>query len=208
MPEETVQRTHTSDIAFTPTVKREQERHGSRAAYARMEQKSGWNDRVTDGLRDFLADVDSFYLGTANEEGQPYVQHRGGPPGFLRALDERTLAFADFAGNRQFITTGTLSENDRAFIFLMDYRNRRRIKVWGRARAVEGDDALMERLVDPAYPGRPERAIVFQIEAWDVNCPQHIPRRYSEADVEDFTQALRDRVAELETELESLRRAA
>ena len=190
-----------SDIAFTPSVKAEQERLGSRSSYARMEQRGGWHDRVTAELSQFLAQRDSFYLGTANSEGQPYIQHRGGPAGFLRVLDHKTLAFADFGGNKQYITAGTLHENDKAFLFLMDYRNRQRIKVWGRARVVEDDPGLLSRLTDPAYPGRPERAIVFEIEAWDSNCPQHIAPRYTEQDVETITGALRARIGELEAEL-------
>ena len=174
-----MERQYVSDIAFTPVVKTWQERHGSRKSYAKMEAGTGWHDRVTDGLREFLADMDSFYLGTANSEGQPYIQHRGGPAGVLRVLDDRTLAFADFGGNKQYVTAGTLQENDKAFIFLMDYPNRRRIKIWGRARVVEDDPELLARLADPEYPGRPERAIVFTVEAWDVNRPQLIRPRYT-----------------------------
>ena len=174
---------YTSDVAFSPAVKAWQQKMGSRAGYARMEQKGGWKQSVTPELAAFLAERDSFYLATASAEGQPYIQHRGGPNGFLKVLDERTLAFADFAGNRQFISAGNLSENDRAQIFLMDYANRQRIKIWGRARVVENDPGLLERLTDPAYKGRPERVIVFELAAWDVNCPQHITRRYTEAEV-------------------------
>src|SRR5262245_42771268 len=170
--------TPTTDVAFTESVKAIQTRKGSRAPYEKVEERGGWQDRVTPELAAFLAERDSFYLATANAQGQPYVQHRGGPRGFLRVLDERTLGFADFRGNRQYISQGNLAENDRAFLFLMDYRRRRRIKIWGRARVVEDDPALVERLSDPAYEGRPEQAIVFRIEAWDINCPQHIPKRY------------------------------
>src|SRR5262245_27012021 len=153
--------TPTTDVAFTPAVKAIQVRKGSRASYAKLEQRGGWETRVTPGLAEFLAERDSFYLATANADGQPYVQHRGGPRGFLRALDERTLAFADFRGNRQYITLGNLAENDRAFIFLMDYARRRRVKIWGRARVVDDDPSLLERLSDAAYRGRPEQAILF-----------------------------------------------
>ena len=128
------------------------------------------------------------------------MQHRGGPRGFLRVLDERTLAFADFRGNRQYISQGNLAENDRAFLFLMDYARRRRIKIWGRARVVEDDPALLERLADPAYEGRPEQAIVFEIEAWNANCPQHIPQRFDAAQVATAVAALQARIAELEQE--------
>ncbi len=194
----------TSDVAFSPAVKAWQERMGSRAGYARMEQKGGWNDRVTPELAGFLAQRDSFYLATASAEGQPYVQHRGGPTGFLKVLNERTLAFADFAGNRQYISAGNLSENDRAQIFLMDYANRQRIKIWGRARVVEDDPELLGKLADPDYEGRPERAIVFAIAAWDVNCPQHITRRYTEAEVARAVEKLTARIAELEAEITRL----
>ena len=196
---------YVSDVAFTPAVKAEQTRLGSRNAYARMEQKGGWQDTVTDGLAAFIAARDSFYFGTANSEGQPHIQHRGGPKGFLKVIGERTLAFADFGGNRQYITVGTLGENDKASIFLMDYANRRRIKIWGRARVVEDDPDLMARLVDPAYKARPERAIVFDIEAWDANCPQHITRRYTEDEIATVVEPLQTRIVALEAELETLR---
>lgn len=195
----------TSDIAFTPAVKTVQERLGSRAGYARMEEKGGWADRVTPDLAAFLAERDSFYLATASAGGQPYIQHRGGPKGFLKALDDKTLAFADFSGNRQYITAGNLGENDKAYIFLMDYPNRRRIKIWGRARLVEDDPALLDRLLEQGYKGRPERAILFTIEAWDVNCPQHIIPRYSDDQIQALVPPLKRRIAELEAEISSLR---
>jgi hypothetical protein len=197
--------TSRSDVAFTQSVKSIQARKGSRAAYAKLEQRGGWESRVTPELAAFLAERDSFYLASANAQGQPYVQHRGGPRGFLRVLDERTLAFADFRGNRQYITQGNLAENDRAFLFLMDYARRRRIKIWGRARVVEDDPALLARLADPAYEGRPEQAIVFQIEAWDVNCPQHIPQRFDAAQVAASLAGLTARIEELERENARLR---
>ena len=189
----------TSDIAFTPAVKAAQERLGSRDGYARMEEKGGWRDRVSEDLAAFISQRDSFYLATASAEGQPYIQHRGGPPGFIRILDEKTLAFADFGGNRQYISTGNLSENDRAYIFLMDYPNRRRFKLWGRARVVEDDPALLESLADPDYDAVPERAIVFEIAAWDWNCPQHITPRYSETEVADMIRPLKSRIGEPES---------
>ena len=197
--------TSTTDVAFTDSVKEIQTRKGSRAPYAKLEQRGGWKDRVTSELAAFLAERDSFYLATANAQGQPYVQHRGGPRGFLRILDDRTLAFADFRGNRQYISQGNLAENDRAFLFLMDYARRRRIKIWGRARVVEDDPALLERLADPAYEGRPEQAIVFHIEAWDVNCPQHIPQRFDAEQVASTVAALQTRIDELERENAKLR---
>lgn len=193
-----------SDIAFTPTVKALQVQHGSRDAYARMEREQGWEQTVTPELEAFIAERDSLYLGTANADGQPYIQHRGGPKGFLKVLDERTLAFADFRGNKQYITAGALAENDKAFIFLMDYAGRSRIKLWGRARVIDDDPAFVEHLVDSTYKGHPERAIVFTMEAWDANCPQHITRRYTEEDVAVTVQALRERIAELEAENRAL----
>ncbi len=197
-------RTFPSDVAFTPAVKAVQEARGSRRSYARMEKGRGWRTTVTPDLDDFLADLDMFYLGTANAEGQPYIQYRGGPPGFLKAIDERTLGFADFAGNQQYVTLGNLSENPKAFLFLMDYANSRRVKIWGTARVVEGDAALLEKLRDRAYPGEPERAILFGIEAWDVNCPQHIHRRFSERQVAPVIEKLQARVAVLEAEVARL----
>ena len=197
-----------SDVAFTPAVKAAQERNGSRAGYARMEQKRGWRDTVTDELAAFLAQRDSAYLGTASADGQPYIQHRGGPKGFLKVLDDKRLAFADFKGNRQYISLGNMSENPRAHLFLMDYANRQRIKVWGRAEAVEDDPGLLERLADPAYGGVPERAIVFHVEAWDVNCPQHITRRYTEDDIAPAVAKLQGRIAELVAEVARLKGGA
>ena len=190
-----------SDIAFTPSVKAAQEQRGSRRSYARMEQKGGWRDTVTEDLAAFLAERDSFYLATTNAEGQPYIQHRGGPPGFLKTIGPRSLAFADFGGNKQYIALGNLADNPRAFIFLMDYANRRRIKVWGRARVVEDDPDLIAKLSHAGYQARPERAILFEIEAWDVNCPQHITPRFTAAEVDESVVRLMARVAALEAEI-------
>ena len=195
----------TSDIAFTPAVKALQERNGSRAGYARMAEKKDWHDTVTPDLAAFLAERDSFYLATASAEGRPYIQHRGGPKGFLKVLDDKRLAFADFGGNRQYISAGNLLENDQAAIFLMDYPNRRRIKLWGRARVVEDDPELLARLVEPGYKAKPERAFLFEVEAWDVNCPQHITPRYSEAEIAPALAKLQARIAELEAEVKRLR---
>jgi predicted pyridoxine 5'-phosphate oxidase superfamily flavin-nucleotide-binding protein len=194
-----------SDVAFTPAVKAVQQRKGSRAGYARMETGRGWRTTVSPDLADYLADLDMFYLGTASTAGQPYIQYRGGPPGFLKVLDDKTLGFADFGGNRQYITLGNLSENPKAFLFLMDYANSRRVKVWGTARVVEGDAALLEKLRDPEYPAEVERAILFTIEAWDVNCPQHIHRRFSARQIAPAIEQLQARIAELESEVERLR---
>ncbi len=190
-----------SDIAFTPAVKSIQKAKGSRASYARVEQGRGWQTRVTPDLAGFLSGLDMFYLGTANAEGQPYIQYRGGNPGFLKVLDQQTLAFADFGGNRQYITLGNLSENPKAFIFLMDYANSQRVKLWGTAGVVEDDTELLSQLRDPDYPGKVERAIVFTIEAWDVNCPQHIHKRYAQRQIQPVIDQLQDRIVELESRL-------
>jgi predicted pyridoxine 5'-phosphate oxidase superfamily flavin-nucleotide-binding protein len=190
-----------SDIAFTPSVKRIQREKGSRDGYARMERGSGWETTVTPELEAFLAGLDMFYLGTANAEGQPYIQYRGGPVGFLKVVDRKTLGFADFGGNRQYISTGNLTENPRAFLFLMDYVNAQRIKLWGRARIVEDDAALLHRLGEPAYPGAVERAVLFEIEAWDANCPQHIHKRYPQSQVARAVEDLQQQVQELRAKL-------
>jgi predicted pyridoxine 5'-phosphate oxidase superfamily flavin-nucleotide-binding protein len=197
-----------SDVAFTPAVKAVQEKRGSRAHYARMEAKGGFRTTVTPDLARFLAEVRSFYLATANAEGQPYIQHRGGPPGFLRVIDERTLGFADFKGNRQYITTGNLAENPRAYIFVMDYAQRRRVKLWGRARVVEDDAALLARLWPEGYQAREEQAVLFEIEAWDTNCPQHIPQLFAAEDVGHTIRQFQARIRELEAEVGALKGAA
>jgi predicted pyridoxine 5'-phosphate oxidase superfamily flavin-nucleotide-binding protein len=194
-------RQFSSDIAFTPAVKGIQAEKGSRSSYSRMEMGGSWETTVTSELEAFLADLDMFYLGTANAEGRPYIQYRGGSPGFLKVVDEKTLGFADFGGNRQYITLGNLSENPKAFIFLMDYAHSRRIKLWGNARVVEDDPALLDGLRDSSYPGKVERAILFEIEAWDVNCPQHIHKRFSQRQVAPVIEQLQSRIAELEAEL-------
>jgi predicted pyridoxine 5'-phosphate oxidase superfamily flavin-nucleotide-binding protein len=190
-----------SDIAFTPTVKALQARKGSRGSYARMEATGGWDHLITPDLKEELEAQVSVMLATANADGQPYVQHRGGPPGFLHVLDEHTIAFADFAGNRQYITQGNLAENPRAFLFLIDYARRRRTKIWGRARVVEGDAALLARLMPAGYAARPEQVVLFEVQAWDRNCPQHIPQRFDAADVQAALQARDERIAELERQL-------
>ena len=194
-----------SDIAFAPSVKAIQERLGSRNGYAKMEQKGGWNDKVTPDLAGFIADRDSFYLSTASAEGRPYIQHRGGPKGFLKVLDDQPLAFADFSGNRQYISMGNIDENDQAFIFLMDYVNRRRVKIWGRVEVVEDNAELLQKLGQAEYQEKPERIFIFRIEAWDVNCRKYIPEMYSRVTVEIMVSKLTTRVAELEQELAELR---
>jgi uncharacterized protein len=194
-----------SDVAFTAAVKAVQERRGSRKAYARVEALGGFQTEITDELTRFIANRDSAYLATASASGRPYIQHRGGPQGFIRVLDEHTLGWADFHGNRQYVTTGNLAENDQAFLFLMDYANRARVKIWGRARVVDGDPVLVERLLPHGYRARPEHAVLFTVEAWDVNCPQHIPRKLDAAEVEGELARLRERVAALEKENARLR---
>lgn len=194
-----------TDIAFSPAVKAVQERRGSRSAYERLERNGGWNTKIDAALAEFIAGMRSFYLATASKEGQPYVQHRGGPPGVLRVVDETTLAFADFAGNRQYITTGNLAENPRAMLFLMDYQHRRRVKIWGKARVIEDDPELIARLFPDGYRARPEAAILFTVEAWDTNCPQHIPQMLFAEDVAAAIEALNARIAALEAENSSLR---
>lgn len=198
-------RAFSSDIAFTPAVKAIQTKKGSRSNYARMETGGSWETTVTPQLQEFLAELDMFYLGTANADGQPYIQYRGGTQGFLKVVDEKTLGFADFGGNRQYITLGNLSENSKAFIFLMDYARSRRIKLWGNARVIENNPELFDRLRDPIYPGKVERAILFEIEAWDVNCPQHIHKRFSQKQVAPVIEQLQSKIAELENEVRRLR---
>ena len=195
-----------SDVAFTGSVKGVQERLGSRAAYARLERDGGFETEIDDALASFVAEQRSLFLATASAEGQPYVQHRGGPPGFLRVLDPHTLAFADFAGNRQYISLGNLSENPKVLLFLIDYAERRRVKIWGEAKVVEDDRELVARLAPAGYEARPERAIVIHVTAWDANCPQHIPQRLEAADVEAALAARDARIAELEAEVAALRK--
>ncbi len=194
-------RQFSSDVAFTPAVKTVQTAKGSRHNYSRMEANGSWETTVTPALTAFLADLDMFYLGTSNAEGQPYIQYRGGAPGFLKVVNEKTLGFADFGGNRQYITLGNLSENPQAFLFLMDYAHSQRIKLWGNARVVENDVGLLERLRDSSYPGKVERAILFEIEAWDVNCPQHIHKRFSQRQLAPVIEQLQQRIQELELQL-------
>lgn len=197
-----------SDVAFTPSVKALQARKGSRRSYERMEERGSWQARITPELAGFIAAQTSAFLATVNKEGQPYIQHRGGPPGFLRVLDDRTIGFADFAGNRQYITQGNLADNPKAHLFLIDYANRRRIKIWGEARVLEGDAGLMAKLMPEGYKARPEQVILFTVSAWDSNCPQHIPQRFEAVDVAAALAGRDKRIAALETEVERLKREA
>jgi predicted pyridoxine 5'-phosphate oxidase superfamily flavin-nucleotide-binding protein len=196
---------YSSDVAFTPAVKEIQTRKGSRHAYAHVEQNGGWRTEIDDNLAAFLADANSLYFATASADGQPYIQHRGGPKGFVKVLDKNTLAFADYSGNRQYITQGNLSENPKANIFLMDYAHRRRVKIWGEARVVDDDPALLQSLMPQGYKARPEQVILFKISAWDTNCPQHIPQKLDAADVAAALASRDERIAELEAELAALK---
>jgi predicted pyridoxine 5'-phosphate oxidase superfamily flavin-nucleotide-binding protein len=193
-----------ASLVFTPAAQQAQAERGSARAYAsRIEE--GFPDTVTPELAAFIAEQDTAFLGTASAAGAPYIQHRGGPKGFIKVIDEHTLGFADYRGNRQYITVANLSENDRAYLFLLDPARRQRIKLWGSARVVEDDPALVERLFDKGYKARPERAILFTIQAWDVNCSQHIVTRFTEADLASAFDAVQSKIAALEAENAALR---
>jgi uncharacterized protein len=198
---------YSSDVAFTPTVKDIQARKGSRRNYARVEERGSWQTDITPDLAQFIASQTSVFLATVNAEGQPYIQHRGGPAGFLRVLDDRTIAFVDYSGNRQFITQGNLADNNKAYLFLIDYAHKKRVKIWGEARVVEGDAELTAQLMPKDYKARPEQVIVLTVSAWDTNCPQHIPQRFEAADVAAALAERDQRIAELEAEVEQLRAA-
>jgi predicted pyridoxine 5'-phosphate oxidase superfamily flavin-nucleotide-binding protein len=196
---------YASDVAFTPSVKALQTRKGSRRSYERVEERGSWQTRITPDLAPFIEAQTSIFLGTANKDGQPYIQHRGGPPGFLQVLDDKTIGFADFTGNRQYITQGNLADNPKAYLFLIDYARRQRIKLWGEARVVEGDAELTARLMPEGYKARAEQVILFTVAAWDANCSQHIPRRFEAADVAAALAERDQRIAMLEGEIERLR---
>jgi predicted pyridoxine 5'-phosphate oxidase superfamily flavin-nucleotide-binding protein len=193
-----------SDVAFTAAVKEVQRRKGSRQVYARVEEGSGWETTVTPELAGFLAQQTSFFLATSSGENQPYIQHRGGPAGFLKVLDATTLGFADFRGNRQYISLGNLAENPKVHLFLIDYAHQQRIKIWGEAKVVTDDPALLASLAVPGYPGKPEQAIVITLTAWDANCPQHIPVKFDKVDVAQALKQRDLRIAELEAEVARL----
>ena len=195
---------YSSDVAFTPTVKSVQIRNGSRRAYAQMEESGSWETRITAELKEFIEAQTSVFFATANAEGQPYIQHRGGPVGFLHVLDDQTIAFADFVGNRQFITVGNLAENPKAHLFLIDYAHQQRIKIWGEARVVEGDAELTERLMPQGYKARATQVILFKVSAWDANCPKHIPQRFEAADVATALAERDRRIEALESQLKQL----
>ncbi|MEW6642179.1 MAG: pyridoxamine 5'-phosphate oxidase family protein [Pseudomonadota bacterium] len=194
-----------SDIAFTPTVKAIQSRKGSRRAYLHQEENGGWATEITDDLAAFVSEQISIFFATANADGQPYIQHRGGPPGFIHVLDRKRLAFADFSGNRQYITLGNLQDNPKAYIFLIDYVHRRRVKIWGEAQVIEDNPELLSALMPEGYKARPEQVIVFTVGAWSSNCPQHIPQRFDAPDVAKVLAAREARIAELEAEVAALK---
>lgn len=193
-----------SDVGFSPTVKAIQSRKGSRRGYAQMEEKGSWETRITDDLKSFIEAQTSVFLGTANAAGQPYIQHRGGPPGFLHVIDDETIGFVDFTGNRQYITAGNLTDNPQAFLFLIDFAHRQRVKIWGAARVVEGDAELTQKLMPEGYRARAEQVILFTVTAWNANCPQHIPQRFEAADVAAALAVRDQRIAELEAEVARL----
>ena len=195
-----------SELVFPPAVRRAQAERGTAQAYARKIEQ-GFPDTITPELAAFIAEQDTAFLATASAAGAPYIQHRGGPKGFIKVVDERTLGFADYRGNKQFITLGNLSENDRAYLFLIDFSRRQRIKLWGRARVIENDDALIEKLFDHGYKAKPERVILFTIEAWDVNCSQHITARMTVEEVEGLLGTVQERIAALQAENARLRAA-
>ncbi|WP_410212021.1 pyridoxamine 5'-phosphate oxidase family protein [Aquirhabdus sp.] len=195
-----------SDIAFTPTIKAIQTAKGSRQSYARMEQSGSWETRITSDLKAFIEAQTSIFMATTNAQGQPYIQHRGGPEGFLHVLDEETIGFADFAGNRQFITMGNLQENPHSHLFLMDYQHRQRIKIWGEAVVIEDDPELLTKLMPINYKARPEQVILFKVKAWDANCPQHIPQRFEAKDVQRILAERDQRIEALEDEVKRLQK--
>jgi predicted pyridoxine 5'-phosphate oxidase superfamily flavin-nucleotide-binding protein len=197
--------TYSSNVAFTPAVKAIQLRKGSRRAYSHLEESGAWPTTIDAGLAEFIGQQTSVFLATASADGQPYIQHRGGPAGFLKVLDEATIAFVDFAGNRQFITQGNLGENPKAQLFLIDYAHRRRFKIWGTAEVIEGDAALVARLMPADYKARPEQVILFRVAAWDANCPQHIPMLLEASDVAGVLADRDKRIAGLEGEIRDLK---
>jgi hypothetical protein len=195
-----------AEIAFTDNVKAQQERHGSRRQYARMEQMARGTE-LSESEAEFISQRDGFYLSTVGENGYPYIQFRGGPTGFLKVLDARTLAFADFRGNLQYISVGNLQGNDKAALFLMDYAHRQRLKIYARVEVIERKDApeLIAKLQDPTYEATVERAMVLHIEAFDWNCPQHITPRFTTEELKEINAPLYEHIAKLEAELAQLK---
>ncbi|KAA0695440.1 pyridoxamine 5'-phosphate oxidase [Neorhizobium sp. P12A] len=196
---------YSSDVAFSPSVKEIQTRKGSRRSYARVEERGGWATAITPELKDFIEKQISIFIATANRDCQPYIQHRGGPPGFLRVVNEKTLGFVDYVGNRQYITQGNLVDNDKAQLFLIDYGSRSRVKIWGTASVVEGDAELLDQLMPNGYQARPEQVILFNVEAWDANCAQHIPLRFEADEVLKAIESRDTRIKQLEAEIIALK---
>jgi len=197
-----------AEIAFTPAVLAEQVHQGSAESYAKfLDPAAAPGNRLGPAEAAFVAQRDGFYQATVSETGWPYVQFRGGPRGFLKLLDEGTLAYADFRGNRQYLSVGNLKGDDRVALILVDYPNRRRLKVWGHARIVDvkEDPDLVARLHDPAYKARPERAVVIAVAALDWNCPQHLPQRYTLEELEPALSQLRAELQRLQAENAALR---
>ena len=199
-----MQQQPSSDVAFTDAVKAVQTRRHSRSQYERLEARGGFKTEITSEIAGFLTDIDTAFLATATSAGQPYAQHRGGPKGFIKVLGSHTIGFADYSGNRQYISVGNLSENQRAFLILMDYVHRRRVKIWGRARISEDAD-VMTQLMPAGYNARPEQAILFDVDAWDANCPRHIPQKFDAVDVSAALDALQAKLDAAEAELTRLR---
>ncbi len=189
------------EIAFTPEVQAAQQLRGSRQTYDRYIANGPANDTIDPKIEALIAQLDGFYLGTVSSNGYPYIQFRGGQPGFLKVINEHTLAFPDFKGNVQYITVGNLDREAKAFLFLMDYRHQARLKIWGKAKYVENDAALIEQLQLPGYPADIERVILFEVEACSWNCSQHIPIRYSEAEVQETVSVLNQKIKDLERQL-------
>lgn len=202
-----ITRAFSSDIAFTPAVKAVQERKDEHTAHARIEGRGGFRTKIPPDLKEYIEAMISIFIATTNAEGQPYIQHRGGPPGFLHVLDETTIAFVDFSGNRHFVTQGNLADNPKAFLFLMDYQHRRRLKIWGEARVIEGDAELVAKLMPEGYRAVPEQVIMFTVAAFDLNCSQHIPQRFEAPDVAMALAVREQRIKALEAEIERLHEA-
>ena len=194
-----------SDIAFTPAVKAIQSRKGSRTTYARMEERGYMRTEITEDIAAFIEQQNSVFLGSVSSDNAPYIQHRGGPPGFLKVLGPTTLGFVDYTGNRQFISQGNFAENSKAFLFLIDYVNQRRIKIWGTVEVLENRPDLIDQLASPGYSARPEQAMIFEVTAYDLNCPQHIPRKLNIEDVDHLLRRQQDQIAALKEEIKRLK---
>jgi len=193
-----------TQLCFSPAVKDAQARYGARERGRRLENKEPANRRLNDDLKAFIGTTTSFFIGTASLDGWPHVQHRGGPPGFLATLDDCTLAFADYLGNQQYITVGNLTENDRVLLLLVDYQRGRRLKIWGRGTVIDNEPELIERVRDPAYPAKIERVIRIDVEAWDLNCRQHLPKLVPEQRLDQLVTDCDARLAALQARYDGL----